>query len=54
MTTHLDADTEATLDAYKRSRDNKRRVIMQMLHALGLDVRDWKEARFCLRVLLGR
>jgi hypothetical protein len=54
MTIQLDADTEATIDAYRRSRNSKRKLIMQMLNALGLDVQNWREARFCLRALKGR
>ena len=54
MTIQLDADTEAVIESYKRSRDSKRKLIMQMLRELGLDVQDWDEARFCLRALLGR
>jgi len=54
MTTQLDAKTIAQIEDHKRVRDGKRQLIIQMLREMGLDVEDWEEARWCLRMLLGR
>lgn len=50
----LDAETEEYIEAYKRARQNRRQLIMQMLREMGLDVQNWEEARLCVRALLGR
>ena len=44
MTMRFDAETERFIESYKRGRDAKRRLIMQMLQAMGLDVENWREA----------
>ena len=45
---------EQFIAEYKREREAQRRLIIEILREIGLDVHNWQEARLCIRALLGR